>query len=178
MKKEDLVKMAFVAHPHGIKGEAEIRLLNPNPEESILDEGMKVWLFPSSPKSKIHPQGEEWTISKLRFGNKVICQFEGIRDRTHLETLLPFEIFLDRADFPETDDGEVYLVDLIDMAVVDPDGKELGTLESFSDNGMQYLFDVRLTNGEMITLPYVETFFPEIDMENERITMILPDYTE
>lgn len=178
MKKEDLVKMAFVAHPHGIKGEAEIRLLNPNPEESILDEGMKVWLFPSSPKSKIHPQGEEWVISKLRFGNKVIAQFEGVRDRTHLETLLPFEIYLDRADFPETDDGEVYLVDLIDMTVVDPDGKELGTLESFSDNGMQYLFDVRLTNGEMITLPYVETFFPEIDMENERITMILPDYTE
>ncbi|MGE3608185.1 MAG: ribosome maturation factor RimM [Bacteriovoracaceae bacterium] len=178
MNKDQLIKMGFVSHPHGIKGEAELRLFNTNYDESALDEGLKVWLYPTSSKSKLNPQGEEWIIEKLRFGNKVICQFKGIKDRTHLESLIPFEIYLDRAEFPETDEGEVYLVDLIDMLVVDPEGKELGKLESFSDNGMQYLFDVRLNSGERITLPYVEAFFPEIDMENERITMILPDYTE
>lgn len=176
--KEHLIKLGFVAHPHGIKGEAELRLLNPNPEESVLDEGMKLWLFPSSEKSKINPKGEEWTISKLRFGNKVICQFEGIKDRTQLEGLIPFEFYLDREEFPEADDDEVYLVDLINMPVVSPNGEELGKLESFSDNGMQYLFDVRLSDGTKITLPYVDAFFPEIDMENKRIVMIMPEYTE
>lgn len=178
MKKEDLVKLAYVAHPHGIKGEAEIRLLNDNPDESILDDDMKVWLFPSSPKSKVKGTGEEWTISKIRFGNKVICQFEGIKDRTHLESIIPFEIYLDRASFPEPEEDEVYLVDLVDMDVVNEDGVRVGTLESFSDNGMQYLFDVRLETGEKITLPYVDAFFPEIDMENKKITMIMPEYTE
>jgi 16S rRNA processing protein RimM len=178
MNKEQLIKLGFVAHPHGIKGEAELRLINNNPDESVLDDGMKLWLFPSSPKSKINPKGEEWTITKVRFGNKTICQFEGIKDRTHLESLIPFEFYLDRESFPETDDGEVYLVDLIDMDVVSPEGELLGKLESFSDNGMQYLLDVRMTTGELMTLPYVDAFFPETDVENKKITMIMPDYTE
>lgn len=177
MKKEDLIKMGFVANPHGIRGEAEVRLLNA--EDSVLEDGMKVMLFPSTAKSKISATGEEWTIQKIRFGNKVICQFEGIKDRTHLETLIPFEIYLDREAFPEPDEDEVYLVDLIDMDVVNEAGEVIGKLESFSDNGMQYLFNVRLAPlGESITLPYVDAFFPNIDMEKKQITMIMPEYSE
>lgn len=179
MKKEQLIKLGFVAHPHGLKGECELRLLNDNLEESVLDDEMKLWLFPSSPKSKLKAEGEEWTIKKVRFGNKVICLFEGMRDRTHLESLMPFEFYLDRESFPEPDGDEVYLVDLIDMDVVNEEGEVVGKLESFSDNGMQYLFDIRLgPNGEKITLPYVDAFFPKIDMEKKQITIILPEYTE
>lgn len=176
--REQLIKLGFIAHPHGIKGEAEIRLLNTEQEESVLEEGMKVWLFPGSEKSKLDPKGEEWKILKIRFGNKVICQFEGIKDRTHLETMLPLEIYLDRASFPEPDDDEVYLVDLVDMQVFSTDEVELGKIESFSDNGMQYLFNVRLLDGSLLTLPYVDAFFPKIDVEKKRVTMILPEYSE
>jgi 16S rRNA processing protein RimM len=179
MRKDELVKLAFVANPHGIKGEAEVRLLNPDKEESVLDEGMKVWLFPSGPKSKLRGEGEEWVIEKLRFGNKVICQFEGLKDRTHLESLIPFEIYLSREEFPEPEEDEVYLVDLIHLDVINEAGERIGFLEGVSDNGMQYLFEVRLEpKGEKVTLPYVEAFFPKIDLENKKITMVMPEYTE
>ena len=171
-----MITLATVSQPHGIRGEAELRLLNA--EDSILEEGMTVYLYPSSGKSQVSPGGEEWVISKLRFGNKVICHFEGIKDRTHLETLLPFEIRLPREAFPETDENEVYLVDLIDMDVFNPEGVHLGKLENFSDNGMQYLFNVRLDDGSVVTLPYVEAFFPSIDVEDKKIIMVLPDYSE
>lgn len=177
MKKEDLIKLGFVANPHGIKGEAELRLFNST--DSILENGMTVMLYPSSAKSKISHHGEEWRIEKIRFGNKVICQFEDVKDRTQLESMIPFEIFVEREMFPETDDDEVYLVDLIDMDVVNEEGAVIGKLESFSDNGMQYLFELRLgPKGEKVTLPYVENFFPKIDMEKRQITVILPEYTE
>jgi 16S rRNA processing protein RimM len=177
MKKEDLIKLGFVASPHGIKGETELRLLNT--EDSILVDGMSVFLFPSSSKSKIPKTGQEWFIDKIRFGNKVICQFRGIKDRTHLESLIPFEIYLDRDSFPETQEDEVYLVDLVGMDLINETGEVIGTLESFSDNGMQYLFDLRIgANGEKLTLPYVDVFFPKIDMEKKQITVILPEYTE
>ena len=177
-EKPKLIKIASAFHPHGIKGQAELRLLNDNFDESILDDGMKVILFPASEKSKISKTGEEWLILKLQFGNKVICTFEGVKDRTHLETLLPFEIHVPRDAFPETENNEVYLVDLIDWEVVSPSGEKLGNLESFSDNGMQYLFEVRLNDGSILTLPYVDAFFPEIDSENKKITMIMPEYSE
>lgn len=176
MDKEKLIKMGFVAHAHGLKGEAELRLLNT--DDSVLEEGMKIWIYPSTEKSKVSPLGEEWIIKRLRFGNKAICELVGIKDRTHLETLMPFEIYMDRALFPEADDGEVYLVDLINIKVVGTEGDELGKLESFSDNGQQYLFDIRLVDGSLITLPYVDAFFPEINTEEGYMTMIMPEYTE
>jgi 16S rRNA processing protein RimM len=178
MEKDKLIKLGFVAHPHGLKGEAELRLLNTNYEESVLQDGLSVWIFPSSSKSKVKEFGEKWVIEKIRFGNKVICQFEGMKDRTHLESFIPFEIYLEREAFPEPEDDEVYLVDLIDMDVVNEEGVVVGKLESFSDNGMQYLFEVRLNQGEKIVLPYVDSFFPEIDLKNKKITMIMPEYTE
>jgi len=180
MAKENLkmIKIASAFHPHGIKGQAELRLLNDNYDESILDDGMKVYLYPASEKSQISKGGEEWTILKLQFGNKVICTFEGMKDRTHLETMLPFELHVPRSSFPETAKNEVYLVDLIDWDVVNSDGIKLGTLESFSDNGMQYLFEVRMNDGTNITLPYVDAFFPEIDSDAKKIVMIMPEYSE
>lgn len=176
--KDSLVRIGFAAHPHGIKGEVELRLLNDDPQQSILDDGMKLWLFPSGEKSKIKKEGEQWIITKVSFGNKVICKLDGMKDRTHLETLLPFEFYVDRDDFPEPEEDEFYLVDLIDMRVESPEGVELGKLESFSDNGMQYLFDIRLVSGELITLPYVDSFFPEVNTEEEKIIMILPEFSE
>ncbi len=178
MEKDKLIKLGFVAHPHGLKGEAELRLLNTNYEESVLQDGLSVWIFPTSSKSKVKEFGEKWVIEKIRFGNKVICQFEGMKDRTHLESFIPFEIYLEREAFPEPEDDEVYLVDLIDMDVVNEEGVVVGKLESFSDNGMQYLFEVRLNQGEKIVLPYVDSFFPEVDLKNKKITMIMPEYTE
>ena len=180
MAKENLkmIKLATSGHPHGLKGEIELRLVNPNYDECVLDDGMTVWVFPVAEKSKLKKTGEQWKINKLRFGNKVLCVFDGIKDRTHLETFMPFDVQLSRDEFPEVDDDQVYLVDLIDMDVVDPDGVKLGVIESFSENPQQYLFDVRLNDGSVITVPYVDVFFPEIDMENKKITMIMPEFTE
>ena len=137
-----------------------------------------VHLFPLNEKSTLSPNGEAWQIIKLRFGNKVICQFKGVIDRTHLEKLLPFEIRVSRDEFPDTDDNEVYLVDLVDWDIISLEGEKLGHLEGFSDNGMQYLFEVRLNDGSRITLPYVDAFFPKINTEDKTITMVMPEYTE
>lgn len=176
MNKEDLIKLGFCAHPHGIKGEAEFRLINT--EDSVLEDGLTVYLYPTNEKSQLSHYGEEWKISKIRFGNKVIANLEGIKDRTHLETIIPFEIFVPRDAFPEPEEGEVYLADLVGMQVNDPEGKIVGRLESFDDNGFQYLLNIRLDVGGILTLPYVDAFFPAIDLEEKIITMIPPEYSE
>jgi 16S rRNA processing protein RimM len=175
---QDLVLLAKAFHPHGIKGEVELRLLNHHHEESVLHEGLRVWLFPASPKSQLKNSGEAWSIERLRFGQKVICLLSGIKDRTHLETLLPFEVKLPREEFPPEEEHEFYLVDLIGGKVISPEGNELGELEGVSDNGAQYLFEVRLNTGGIMTLPYVQHFFPKVDKTSKTITMVLPEYTE
>ncbi len=170
--------MGRATKPHGIKGEVELHLLNQDFEETSLHEGSELTIWPLSSASKVHPQGEKRKISKLRIGNKVICLLEGIENRTQLEEILPFEFFLPREEFNALEEDQVYLVDLVGMKVVSIEGAELGTLESFSHNGMQYLFDIRMKNGSVLTLPYVDQFFPELDVDQKILTMILPEYTE
>jgi 16S rRNA processing protein RimM len=173
-----LVKMGEAFHPHGIKGEVELRLINLNFEESSLKEGIELQLKPLSEKSTLSQVGEWWRISKLRFGNKVICTLEGVKDRTHLESLLPFEFFMKRSDFPELEEGEFYLTDIIDFEVFTHEGNLVGRLEGFDDNGVQTLFNIRQTDGTVMTLPFVEVFFPEVNLEKKSITVNLPEYTE
>jgi len=78
MAKDKLkkMKMGFVSQPHGIRGEAELRLFNT--EDRVLEEGMAVTLYPSNERSCLSPEGEDWTITKLRFGNKVICHLKAL----------------------------------------------------------------------------------------------------
>jgi len=177
MNKNNFIKMGRATKPHGIKGEVELHLLNQDLEETSLQEGSELALYPLS-TSKILPQGEKRKILKLRIGNKVICLLEGIENRTQLEEILQFEFFLPREEFSPLEDDQVYLVDLVGIKVISPEGRDLGTLESFSHNGMQYLFDIRMKNGTVLTLPYVDLFFPELDMDQKTLTMILPEYTE
>ncbi len=174
----DFIKMGEAFHPHGIKGEVELRVFNSIENDSSLSDGAELLLKPLSEKSKLNSQGELWKISKLRFGNKVICLLEGIKDRTHLESLLPFEFFLKREEFEELDEGEFYLVDVVGFEVFSPTGELLGVLENFDDNGEQYLFNVRLKDGSILTLPYVDVFFPEIRFADKKIIMNMPEYTE
>jgi len=177
-KKDDLICLGYCTKPHGIKGEIELVLHN-DPSESILEDDVSLWLFPSGPKSLLNPSGVQMKIESLRFGNKVILKLDEIKDRTQLEKMLPFEIFLSREFFPELDEDEFYLVDLIDLPVLNEEGDKIGKLESFSDNGQQYLFNIRLDpQGELLTLPYVKTFFPEVNTKDGYIRMILPEYTE
>jgi 16S rRNA processing protein RimM len=175
--QDNKIKMGFAAHPHGIKGEVELRATHPDAPE-VLTQGMTLWLYPAGTKSIINKSGEAWRLKQLRMGNKLLGMLEGVRDRTHLEQLLPFEFYVERTDFPEPAEDDFYLSDLVGLNVFSPAGEQLGVLESLSDNGMQELLDVRLSNGELITLPFVEVFFPEVDVESGRIVMVLPEYTE
>ena len=45
--------MGSATSPHGIKGEVELRLLNPDFDESVLHDGASLWLYPANEKSKL-----------------------------------------------------------------------------------------------------------------------------
>lgn len=171
-----MIKLGSVSRPHGIKGEAELYLFNG--KDSILKNGLKVFLTPESEKSGLNSQGEWREIKSIRFGNKAIVVFADIIDRTHLETLLPFSISLPREAFPALPEGEHYLVDLIGLVCETAEGKRIGVLDSFADNGAQLLAMVKTDKGNSFELPYVKVFFPEVKISEKKIIIVPPEYTE
>ncbi len=171
-----MIKLGSVSRPHGIKGEAELFLFNT--EESILENNLKVFLMPENEKSQIPKEGEWREIKSIRFGNKTIVVFENIIDRTDLERLIPFSVSLPREAFPPLEEGQHYLIDLIGLECVTEEGKKIGVIEAFSDNGAQTLALIRTISGSSFELPYVKVFFPAVDYKTRIITINPPEYTE
>lgn len=171
-----MIQLGFVSRPHGIKGEAELFLHNP--EDSILENGMKVFLLPEKESSQIPKEGEWREIKSIRFGNKIVVVFDNIIDRTHLETLIPFSVSVARSSFPKLPEGEHYLQDLIGLECETTDGKHFGVIDSFAHNGAQLLAVVRTKSGNAFELPYVKVFFPEVKLAENKIIIVPPEYTE
>lgn len=170
----DLVELGFCVKPHGIRGGFTFVLANK--ENSVLNKGSKILLFPKDKSSSIPSNGKEFTVDKISFGNKVITYLTDINDRNDVESMLPFVIKVFRSDFPSTDDNEFYISDIIESKVFDHESKdEIGTVEDFYDNGMQIIFVIKLNSGKVIDVPFVDTFMPEVDIEAKRVEIIIPE---
>jgi 16S rRNA processing protein RimM len=165
-----LVLLGSCRKPHGLKGEAEFH--TPSGSDTHLDEGSLIVARMAGKPDR------ELVVEKVRRGNNVLIKFEGIADRTALEALLPFEVWCDRDAFPDLEEGELYVVDLIGLKAIDEDGTEIGKLEDFYETPAQVVFRVRLKDGTSVELPFIANFFPGYDLEEGTITVVLPEVVE
>ena len=171
--KEDLVELGFCRKPHGVKGAFAFSLHNP--KESILKKGHKLWLTPLSKDSSLPKKGQLATIKSISFGNKVICYLEEVTDRNTVEAWLPFSISLKRREFPQEEEGEIYLNDLIKCEVFNEGQERLGVVTGIGSNGVQDIIQVKGEKGEFDVL-LIEPFIIKIDIDEKRIVINEPEY--
>ncbi len=168
-----LIELGFCRKPHGVKGAFSFHLHNS--ESSVLKKGFKIQLFPLSSDSTLSKEGEEFEISSISFGNKVIATLKGVDNRNRVEEMLPFSILADRSSFPETDEGEVYLSDLVGCQAIDEDGQVVGEVVDLGFNGVQ---DILVIQGkeEKIEVLFIDSFVLGIDVEKREIIIKVPEY--
>ncbi|PIP92567.1 MAG: 16S rRNA processing protein RimM [Bdellovibrio sp. CG12_big_fil_rev_8_21_14_0_65_39_13] len=170
-------RLGVCRKPHGIKGGFEFHL--DNTEDSVLENHSEIELrlIPLSPSSKVNPNGDIYQIDKISFGNKVIAYLKGVEDRTEVESLIPFEIYIDRKNLPELEDGEVYIQDLLGMTVIGQEsGERIGRVKDFLDNGFQIILEIR--GAKNFDIPYVDAFIKNIDLDKKEITILEPEYDD
>lgn len=167
------VELGIAKSAHGVKGEITLNLYNT--EDSVLESGQEVLLVPLK-GSELPSGGSTFTIGQLRFGNKVILTLDGIDDRTAAEKILPFKICLDRKLFKATDEGEIYLTDLMGLEVYNLKGKFVGKVSSTFNHGAVDNIVIELDNGGELTLPFVNAFFVSVDLKQGRITITDVEY--
>ena len=91
--------------------------------------------------------------------------------------MIPFTIYIDRELLPELE-GEFYLADLKGLKCLDSiSNEEIGIVSDYFDNGAQDILSLKI-NSEIIELPFVEQFFPELDIEQGWIKVSLPTFIE
>ncbi|OFZ27493.1 MAG: 16S rRNA processing protein RimM [Bdellovibrionales bacterium RIFOXYB1_FULL_37_110] len=168
------VEIGICERPHGIKGGFVFKLHHP--EDSFLKSGMEIFLIPISSKSSLPKQGKTFEITNISFGNKVICYLTGMLDRSQVEEILPFSINISREVFPQVQENEYYVADLIGMKVINFITKsEIGKIHSYYDNGSQTIFVIAMDDsGLKVDIPFTHSFFPVVDIEDGKVEVNLP----
>jgi len=163
---EDLVAIARIVRPRGIKGELVAELLTDFPERF---EGLET-------VKGVTPVGETLSleIEKYWFQNgRVILKFEGYDTIEAGETLRDTEICVPERDAVELDEGEYFDWQLEGCTVETLEGDSIGQVTEVMRTGGTELLVVKGEKEYLI--PFANAICVEVDIENKLIRIDPPE---
>jgi 16S rRNA processing protein RimM len=165
MSESKWVALAEIARPHGVWGEVRLKVYNSDSE----------LLFSQSELLVRRPTGAErmMQVESIRGADAgyLIAKFVGIDDRDAADLLRGASVCVARERFPELEEGEFYVCDIIGAKVVGPAG-ELGVVADFvSYPSADVLVVATGTGGPNVEVPLVDDFVQEVDAGAGRIVL-------
>lgn len=168
---ENLVRVARIGKPHGIRGDVTVQVFTDDPE-SRFQPGEK---FLTSTSGATSPFAE-LTILRARWNKKILLLgFEEFSDRNAAEAHRNVELFGEPMEFIGDDDAW-YEQDLLGLEVrLDSlQGDLVGTVSGLITGEAQDLLKIEFTQGGEALLPFVEEIVPEIDEESGCVVITPP----
>ncbi len=159
---EDIVVMARVAAPFGIKGWVKLQTFTQSPDSldayaSWLLRGAKGW--------------EEFEIEDFAVNVKgVVAKFKGCDDRTQAEKLAKRDVGIPREALDAAPEGEHYWIDLIGADVVNTLGERLGMIDTLMETGANDVLVVK-SGSEEILIPYISDVIVKVDSAAKVVTV-------
>lgn len=142
---------------HGVKGFIKV-FSESRPREGILQYS----------RFFIKYQGD-WKILEVEVGQKhskhILLKFKDYDTKDSVEPLLGVELFIERSDMPELDEGDVYWADLYGLKVINHDDVELGVIDDIFETGANDVIAVKGTKGEILIPFSHEYIIMEINLE-------------
>ena len=143
-----------ITRPHGVRGEVRVKVHTDLPERFGWLERVFVGDDPPVPMAVENTRmNKEWVILKLA----------GIDDRDAADGLREAWLQVPEAEGIPLEEGEVYVYQLIGLAVRESDGRELGRLEEIIETPANDVYVVRGPFGELL-LPDIAEVILEIDV--------------
>jgi 16S rRNA processing protein RimM len=147
---------------HGVHGEVRLRSFTSDP-------GAIAGYGPLQTED-----GRVLAIESLKpAGGHFLARFSGVHDRDAARALANTKLYVPRERLPAPQaPDEFYHADLIGLAVIEPNGKALGTIVAIHNFGAGDLIEVRRQeDGRTEMLPFNETTVPVVDVAAGRIVV-------
>ncbi|MDQ3710728.1 MAG: ribosome maturation factor RimM [Acidobacteriota bacterium] len=164
---EDLVAIAKLVKPRGLRGELVADILTDFPER--FDDLQKVFV--------VKPNGEtsELEIEKFWFQkNRIVLKFAGFDSIEAAENLRDCEICIAEDEAVELEADEFYDWELENCAVETIGGEKLGTVKEVLRTGGTEIIVVKGAEKEYL-IPFAETICTEVNIENKLIKVDAPE---
>ncbi len=116
-------------------------------------------------------------VSGVRpYHNALLVRFEQLEECEEVGLFRNQLVYVKSTELPALDEGEYYFHELIGMAVVDQDGKPVGTLEEILETGANDVYLIRALSGNEVLVPAVEAFILAVDVKNRVMTVRLLEW--
>jgi 16S rRNA processing protein RimM len=164
---EDVV-IARIVKARGIRGEVACALETDFPDRFESLEQATLWM-PDGSRLRL-------TVEDHWFHNgRVILKFGGYDTMTAAEKLVGGRLVISETDARKLDDDEFYEYDLIGLAVVTADEKEVGRVVRLMRTGGTDLLVIEDRNKGERLIPFVDDICTEVDVKAGRITISPPE---
>ena len=166
----DLIVVGRIGTAYGIKGWAKIHPFSHSPDALL--HAKRWWIAPYIPEQAVEQaQWQAVSPSQLKpHADAWVGVCTEWADRTQVERLKGWQIAIARADFPQTDEGEFYWVDLLGAQVINQDQVVLGEVVGFLENAAHTVLTVRAQDSSEkqkpveYLIPFVSAFVGEVDL--------------
>jgi 16S rRNA processing protein RimM len=163
---DDLIAIARIARPRGVRGELVAEVLTDFPERF---DGLQTAIA-------VLPNGgrRELKIETAWFQNdRIVLKFKGVDSIEAGDELREADICVPESDAVVLDEGEFFDWQLEGCTAVTVDGDTLGTVKGLLRTGGT---EVLVIEGEKEYLvPFAESICSEVDIENKRIVIDPPE---
>lgn len=157
-----------VLRPHGIRGELRIEVFTAYPERIVAGMTVAIGPDPRDPTTAI-----DYEITQVRAHQKyLILRVEGVPDRSAADLLREQHVMIALENAVPLDDDEVYLYQIIGLAVHTQDGETIGTVTEIIETGANDVLIVHGPRGEIL-LPFIDDCVLDVDVDGGRITVNL-----
>lgn len=155
---KDLV-IAEVLKPQGIRGEIKVKTFTDFPED--------VKAFKT-----VYIDEKPYKILSFRVGqdNAAFLGLAGVHDRDAAELLRGKLLVGKRADAPELEEGQYYVVDIIGLRCVDETGAFLGTVKDVSSLASE-VYTITGEDGKDVLFPAIKGVVQRVDLEKGELVV-------
>ena len=163
--KNELIAVARISTPHGVRGEVKLQPLTDFPHRF---ETTKVLFLKN---------GAKMLLESARFQKgMVLAKFTGMDNP---EVWLPYrheELFVSEDELMPLPEGQFYIHQLIGIEVFEQDGAMVGAVTDVLQTGSNDVYVVKKSDGDELLLPAIDTVINRIEMKERRMVVTLPEY--
>ena len=158
-----------VREAHGLKGDLYILIFG---GDISWAKRMKTFGL----KAKDSDEIRTLTVERTKpFKKGLIVKAAEIADRTAAEGVEHLEFFVDDELLVSKPGETIFLSEIKNFKLKDPEQTVLGEIVGFSSNGVQDLLVVETAAGKKVEIPFVDAFIKKIDFKHQAVVMDLPE---
>lgn len=156
------VVVGAIAGGFGVKGEVRLKSFTAN--------GADIAQYSPLHDENNHP----YTIENIRaLADGFAARIVEIPTREAAEALRSTRLYASRDRFPELDEDEYYVSDLIGIAVIDGHGQILGKIKAIQNYGAGDLLEIQY-QGKSVLIPFTKAIVPNVDLASRRVIVDPP----